>query len=814
MLISLNWLKKYLPSLPSNLKPLEVAERLKLSTVEVERMVSLSETLKEIVVGRILTIQKHPQADKLKVCQVEIKKERRQIVCGGSNLREGMLVAVALPGAEVRWHGMENFCQINETEIRGVRSFGMICAAEEIGLEKLFPPKEEREIIDLSPLKLKIGISLASALGFDDSIFEIDNKSLNHRPDLWGHYGLAREIAALFNLRLSPYKTLVFREGKGFPLSVKIKEKKLCPRYLAVAIEGVVITESPFWLKRDLLAVGLRPINNLVDITNYVMLDLGQPIHAFDASLVKKGRIVVRRAREGEELTTLESKTKKLDSSMLVIADEEKSIALAGIIGGINSAISEKTTRVIFEAANFEPSNIRQTSLKLGIRTDASSRFEKGLDPYLGELALRKAVELTLQLCPQAKVVSRVIDESFFKLNQGPLQLSSEFFEKKAGFKIEEKAMSDILKRLGFGVEKRKKYFLVKIPSWRATGDVSRPEDLVEEIIRIYGYEKIPAQLPSLPIAPWKRNELRCLERLIEDTLVKELAYDEVYNYSFVSEKQIRKIGDEIGKYLELDNPISKEKPFLRRYLINNLIENIIKNIEFYPEVRLFEIGKTFRKEESGPEVNSSSKERLPRQDTWLTTVYANKKDKEPFWQARRVMERIGQILRLPFELRPVKDFKKWYHPWRSGEIFCQNQKLGVVYEIHPRVAKELGLETRVSVLELNLNQLVQLGQGKIVYKLISPFPEIQRDLAIIVKKEITYPEVVERILAISPLIKKVELFDSYFGERIKQGYKSLAFHLVFGSDERTLTSQEVDEIIEKVVKNLKDKLGAEWRVS
>src|SRR3989338_5643835 len=380
MLISFNWLKQHV-TLPNSATPFEVAEKLKLSTVEVEGIKHQGKHLENIVVGKILSCEKHPNADKLKVCSVDVGKEKVTIVCGGSNVADGMMVVVAKSGAKVKWHGEGDLVELKPTVIRGVESNGMICGADEVGLLELFPKKEEKEIVDLSGRKLKAGEPLAAALSLSDVIFEIDNKSLSNRPDLWGHYGIAREVAALFGREVAAYAVPEIKEGKEVKLSVKVEDEKLCPKYLAVAVSGIKIEESPAWLKERLAAVGLRPINNIVDITNFVMLDLGQPMHAFDAAQIvntKSGqKIIVRHAGDGEEFTTLDGKKHKLDSNMLVIANAEKAVALAGVMGGLASGVNDNTTSIVFESANFDAASIRRTSTKLGLRTDSSARFEK-----------------------------------------------------------------------------------------------------------------------------------------------------------------------------------------------------------------------------------------------------------------------------------------------------------------------------------------------------------------------------------------------------------------------------------------------------
>lgn len=824
----------------ASLKAADLALKLTMSTVEVEGIEEQAKDLENIVVGKILKIQSHPNADKLKICQVDAGKEKLSVVCGGSNLREGMLVALGKVGAKVRWHGEGELMELKPASIRGVESHGMICAANEIGLEKMFPLKSEKEILDLSFLLTPpspqrgegvIGQPIAKALHLDDAILEIDNKSLSNRPDLWGHYGIAREVSALYGGKLALIKSPSIKPGKEMKIDIEVKDKKLCPRYMAVVVDGVKVEESPAWLKKKLLAVGVRPINNIVDITNYVMLDLGQPMHAFDAEKLfperstaeSKGgpstssgnkKIVVRTAKEGEKFRTLDDVDYDLDSSILVIADEEKPVALAGIMGGENSGISDDTKTIVFEAANFDAACVRKTSVKLGIRTDSSARFEKSLDPNLCQTALRRAIELALQFCSTARVASPVADVASFHLYQGPINLPLEFLDKKIGLKIKPNEVIRILTKLGFKVQKRKDILAVTVPTWRATKDISIPEDLVEEVARIYGYDNVKPCLPVFPVKPPVANELRKLEHKVRETMVQSLGYSEVYNYSFISPEQIQKIGDKPSSYLELDNPLSKERPYLRRHIVNNLLENTVRNIEFFPEVKIFEIGKTFLAEAQGEAASEKKGEFLPRQDSWFTGIYANKKDQTPYWQARRAAEALAMSLHMSVHASLPMSLHPWQHPGRSAVLAADGQEVGAVYEINARTSKTLGLEARAGVIEINLSALLKYldKEKQKKYESLSVFPEVTRDLAIIVKKEITHADLKREILKTDPLLKKVELFDFYEGDKIEKGYKSLAYHVVYTCRERTLTAGEVDAIQDKIVSVLTKKFKARLR--
>lgn len=816
MKISKKWLQEFV-FLPDSLTPQELGKELSLRTVEVEGIENQAELLENIVIGVIEKVEAHPNADKLKVCHVNIGNESLQIVCGGSNVKEKQKVALGKIGAKVKWHGQGDLIELKPTAIRDVESFGMICAADEIGLGEKFPKKDEKEIVDLSSLKAKPGTPLAKALGFDDVTFEIDNKSLSNRPDLWGQYGLAREIAAIYRKNLAEYKAPAIVEGKEVPLKVKVENSALCPRYMAVVIDGIKIEPSPAWMQERLNAVGIRPINVIVDITNYVMMELGQPMHAFDASKLSSPEIVVRQAKEGEKFTTLDDKERNLDEGMLLICDKEKPLAIAGVMGGKNSEVDANTTRIIFESATFDGSSIRKTSTKLALRTDASARFEKSLDPTMADVALRKAVELTLKLCKGAKVVSEVSDMYNYTFTVDKISFPIALFEKKIGVVIPEKEIVKILDRLGFKIKKEKKNITVHVPTWRATKDVTLPEDIVEEVLRMYGYENVPASLPNFSITPPLVNHTKELKRKAKNILALECGFTESYNYSFVSPEWLSLLGIETHLHVELENPIAKDRPLLRRSLITNLLHNVESNLHRSEAVKLFETGRVYKIEEAGERVSPGSDELLPQQDTMLGAVYAGKGDEVPFYTLRSAVETMFNRLHAvySFERKSTLDHisaPSWSHPGRTTFIYMNGHMVGCMGELHPRIQKNIGIDARVAWVEINLNTCVESLSEKVSYHPLSMYPSVVRDLAFVVEKKTPHAQIVATIQKIDPLIKNVDLFDVFEGEKIGATKKSVAYHIEYRSDERTLTTEEIDVLQKKVLTSLEKECGAEIR--
>lgn len=812
MKISVNWLKDFV-FLPDVFDTHDLATQLTMHSVEVEGIEKMGEYLDNIVIGKIISVAKHPNADKLKLCRVDIGSAEVSVVCGGSNVAEGMKVALARVGSRVRWHGEGELIELKETKIRGEVSEGMICASDEIGLAAEFPKSEDNEIVDLSNVDAKPGTSLKDALGLNDVVIDIENKTMTHRPDLWGHYGMAREIAAVQRKKLKPYKSPAIKVGSKQKITVKVEDGMLCRRYMAVMLDGVRIEASPLWMRQRLLAVGVRPINNIVDISNYVMLELGQPMHAFDATKIKDASIIVRRAHENEQFTSLNDVAYTLTSEALVIADSEKAVAIAGVKGDMVSGVTEQTTSIIFEAANFDPISVRKTAQRLALRTDSSTRFEKSLDPHLCELALSRAVELAKQICKRAKVVSNVADVGKVKLQQGPIIVPFDFLNKKMGVVVEKKKIVDILERLGFSVQLKKDSIRVMVPTWRATKDISIKEDIVEEVARMYGYGAIPTQLPAFAISPPSANKLHETIISIQNICAYECGFNEAMNYSFVSPELLQKLDLDIENHIELDNPVAKDRPYLRRYLMPNMLERVEENLHRFENVALFETGRVFRSDEAGERISSKSNELLPKQDTYLGAVYAAKGDETPFYKMSSLVRSICDRLRTDYEIvaADVADVT-FVHPGRFAFVKIKNTIVARVAELHPRLAQAMGIAERVGMLELNINDLVNVLEPRTNYQTLAVFPDVERDIAFAVASDVSHNKLTESMRASDGLIVEVSLFDVFKGKNVKEGQKSMAYRITYRRADRTLETKEVDDIHKKLIIMLERDFHAEIR--
>ena len=840
MLLSLDWLKEFV-KLPRTLTPQDLAAKLTYHTVEVEKIINQAEQFRQVVVGKILKVEKHPNADRLQLAQVSIGAKELSIVCGAPNIEAGQKVPVALIGAalpasparsaeaDARRAGGPNGAVIQAAEVRGVKSEGMLCAPDELGLGS------DHSGILILDKNAKVGEPLAKTLGLNQVVIEVDNKSLSNRPDLWSHQGMAREIAAIYNEKFTPYeanKKIISKVEIKNKLEVKVENFELCPRYLAIVVEGIKIEPSPEWLQKRLVAVGARPINNLVDITNYVMFELGQPLHAFDASRISANQamnkreliIVVRKAKEGEIIETLDGEKRKLNSDTLVIANAQKLLAIAGIMGGASSEISSDTSSVIIEAANFNFNSIRKTSQKLGLRTESSMRFEKGLDRNLAEAGLLRAVELIKKLCPQAKIACELIDHQATKPETKQLELNLLWLEHLLGIAIKPGRINQILTSLGFMVKEKDKGLTVTVPSWRATRDIEGVEDLAEEVARIYGYDNIPSSLPLVRMRPPELQFEGQLIRKIKIFLVGGAAMTEVYNYSFVGEEQLKKLLIDFKTHLALANPLASNQTLLRQSLVPNLLENIKTNQPRYNEIALFEIGSVFFSSEGEELKDNSGGGRLPYQEKRLGLVIAtdgplrssgseaNKNDL--FRQMKGVVEYLFENFGLSIEWRGSEVAPAWAEGQTSAEIIVGGKMLGTVNMLNAKIGKASGLKKSAALAEISLPQLSLVINRMTArqFEEFEKYPPLTRDLAFVVDAKILYSDIRREIASISELIARVEFFDVYQGGKLGAKNKSLAFHIIYQAPDRTLTSAEVDEVEKGIVKRLEEKFGAKIR--
>ena len=590
MKLSLSWIKDFV-NIPEDMDMKQLAYDLTMDTVEVEDVEYLADRFDHMVVGVIEDIEPHPNADKLRVCKVDIGDgEIKDIVCGGINLEKGMRVAVSCPGAIVRWHGEGEPVEIKKSKLRGVASYGMICASDEIGLGDLFPASQEAEILDLSAFDVPAGTTLADALDLNDVLLEIDNKSMTNRPDLWGHYGIAREIAALYNLPLAEIKP--FETDVQSDFNVEIADPDRCPRYIGVEMSGVNVKEAPYQMQSRIWKVGMRPINALVDITNYVMLATGNPTHAFDADNISD-HIVVRHAAENEKLLLLNDKELSLCTDDLVITDSEGPVALAGVMGGAKDSILPKTERVILEVANFEAAGIRRTALRYDNRTEASSRYEKAIDPERCGQALALSMQYFKELYPEMKVTG-YCDKYVKKLKRAEIDVNLVWLEKRLGKHLTNDEIQGKLERLGFDVQINGEDMHVIAPTWRSTGDISIKDDVMEEVARMYGYDNFEPTSFTTTFDSAINQKDQDLVRNMKEFLAIRCGMQEIYTYPWVNDVYLNAIMQTTEGMLRLSTPPAPDLSYLRASLLPNICEAVAKNERYFNDFSIFEEAQVF----------------------------------------------------------------------------------------------------------------------------------------------------------------------------------------------------------------------------
>lgn len=811
MKVSLNWIRDYV-QLPADADLKRLAYDLTMSTVEVEDAVELAKQFEHMAVGVINAVEQHPNADKLKVCKTDIGGEVKDIVCGGTNLRAGMKVAVALPGAMCRWHGEGEPVEIKQSKLRGVESYGMICGAAEIGLADLFPTKEEAHILDLSDFDAPAGTPLADALDLNDIILEIDNKSMTNRPDLWGHYGIAREIAALYDLPMKEFPHFDRNVANTAGFHVTVEDTERCPRYLSAQIEGLSVKPAPYEMQSRIWRVGMRPINALVDITNYVMLATGQPTHAFDSDHIA-GHIIVRRAGEGEKLLLLNGKELALTADDLVIADDAGVVGLAGVMGGAKDSILPETGKVILEVANFDAKGIRRTALRYDNRTEASARYEKAIDPERCDQAFDLSMQLLSQLYPEMKVTG-LVDEYPTHLKQAEIDVALSWLERRLGKRLLPEEIRHKLELLGYTVSFEGDNMHLVVPTWRSTGDVSIQADIMEEVARMYGYENFEAE-PITTTFDGAINQLdKDLERRIKEYLAIRCGMQEIFTYPWMDEQFVNAVLQSTEGILSLSTPPSPAERFVRSSLLPNLCKAVVKNERYFNDFAIFETAQVFRDENYTAPYDA--REKLPSQRKNVAGAFAST-DKDITALFRRVkgvvemMARYVHMETLTFrqEEKPVwADNVVWLNIYRGEE------KVGDLALLAKKVSMACGIKNlNVMLFQLDQDSLVPLKSRTNTFTHIAEYPMTDYDISLLLDGSVQWKDVVQTVSGIkSELLHGVSFVDEYRGKQVPAGKKSLTLRLSIGSKEKTLTSAEIEEVAAGVLRKIAKRFGAELR--
>jgi phenylalanyl-tRNA synthetase beta chain len=801
MKVSLNWLRDYVEI---RMEVKDLINLLTMAGLEVEEAASVGEGFEGVVVAEIQTIRKHPNADRLTLVEAKTHQETYSVVCGATNIKEGQKVPLALIGAR-----LPNGIEIKRSKIRGVSSEGMLCSAIELALGK------DASGIMILPPHVPLGIGLGEALGLKDTVLDISITP--NRPDCLYAIGVAREIAALTHQKMKyPLSSLPNRgEEIHQKTSVTILDQDLCPRYVARMIEEVKIGPSPYWMKNRLEKVGIRSINNVVDVTNYVMMEYGQPLHAFDFELLEEGRIVVRRAKEGEEFVTLDGVKRTLDGEMLMICDGMKPVAIAGVMGGLNSEIKEDTHRVLLESAYFSPEGNRRTSRKLGLETEAAYRFGRGID-YGGCLSAANRAAQWIQELAGGKVVEGVVDVYPAPIQPKPIRLRIRRIHQILGTEVSTEQVRDYLGNLELGIQEEKEDILIVTPpSFR--GDLEREIDLIEEVARLNGYDRIPMTIPTGPPSSEKRSKEFLVERKVIETLIVH-GYHEVINYSFTSPV----FGDILGlppddprrQPLRILNPLAEDFSVMRTTLIPGLMETLQYNISRKnSNLKLFELKKVFLPQGG---------EKLPEETKFLAGLalgfdrdshWAISPRAIDFYDIKGCVEDLLDGLQIKgINFSRAEDIP-YLHPGKASRIVFDHDVLGALGEIHPQVLSHYDIQGKVYLFELDFSKMVKWAREEKRFQLLPKFPAVYRDLSIVVDKPLEAERVVEAIRTLQqPFAEEVILFDIYQGLPIPEGKKGISFRIRYQANDRTLTDEEVNQYHETMFSRLKEVFQIELR--
>ena len=801
MLVSLNWLKQYVDI--DGIAPEELAEKITRSGIEVDAVIDRSSGMTNVVVGHVVSKEKHPDADKLNVCQVEVGEgDIRQIICGAPNVDAGQNVVVALAGAR-----LPGGVKIKKAKMRGQESNGMICSLQELGVEGRVVPKAYADGIYVLPEDAVPGSDALELIGLRDTVLELGLTP--NRSDALSMLGVAYEVAAILSqeVKLPEIKFNTVSEKAQDYIKVRVEAKEN-PLYAAKVVKNVKIAESPLWLQHYLMAAGVRPHNNVVDITNYILMEYGQPLHAFDYDALKSNEILVRLANEGEKIVTLDEQERTLKAHNLVITNGTEPVAIAGVMGGANSEVTSDTTTVVIEAAYFEGFSVRRTSKELGLRSDSSARFEKGVDPNRVLLAGERAAQLLAELAGGEVLEGTVLVDDLDK-SPARVVVSPDFINNRLGMKISLEDMLSILNRLKFDVEAANGLLIIDAPTRRQ--DIKIEEDIVEEIARLYGYDEIPMTLPDGNDQIGGLTPYQAKRRIARNVMEGAGLYQAV-TYSLTSDELAQKFALKAEETTRLLMPMSEERSTLRQSLISHLVEAASYNVARKADsVALYEVGSVFL---------GKTAEELPYEEEhlalvvsgkWVDNAWQGEKLTVDFFVAKGIVESLFEKLGLTDRVSFEKASVDGLHPGQTAAILLDGEKVGIIGGLHPTERKKYDLKDTF-VAELNLKAILTATVEELVYTSVPRFPAMTRDIALELDRSKAAGEIIEIIRnAGTKLLKEVKVFDVYEGDKMEAGKKSVAFSLTYFDPERTLTDEEVVNAHNKVLKALTE-AGAELR--
>ena len=777
MFLSMNWISDFVDL--SGLDKLELINKFSLSTAEVENEIFFKGSdLSGIVVAEIMSVENHPESKKLHLLKVDAgEPELTDVVCGAPNVRVGMKTAFAKVGAKI------GEIEIAPRKLAGYLSCGMCCSEKELGLSD-----DNNGIMDLDP-DFKNGTDIKELFEIDDIIFEVDNKSLTNRPDLWGHYGIAREFAAIAGRELRPIPTVDLEAYKSLPqLDLKI-EDPLCYRYSALRFENITKHISPMNMRIRLFYCGMRAINLLADLTNYLMLEMGQPMHAFDSRKVDEIR--VKRFDKPFKFTTLDEVERDIDENTLMICNGDTPVAIAGIMGGLDSEIVEDTSSLTLESATFDASSIRKSTVRLGHRTDASQRYEKSLDPEMTVTAIARFVKLLLDIDGGATITSSLTDEYAFKYDDVTLSFDKAFVDRYTGIEIANDRITKTLSSLGFGVENAGDSFKVTVPSWRATKDVTIKADIIEEITRIYGYDNFAINTAAVPLYPVRAAQEKTDEDRIKDILVHRFSLHELHSYVWAYFDEYKALGIDIEPNIELVNATNPNIKTIRKSIVPTQLCQVKANTAYAPDFGVFEIGRV---------VNGLREDGLCNEQKKLAiTLFSKTKTmEETYFELRDILAVVVDNLKheeLTFE--KIEEKSSYKHPKNLNAIYCAGVRLGEIGIVNAQVSKKIDKKANIVFAEIDVSELAKIANKSIKYEEPSRFPEIEIDLSFVSDKFAPIKAAIEKENC--PLIKKVSVVDTY----VDESGKSITVRMIFSHPEKTLTREEVMGTAENIIKTL-----------
>lgn len=787
MKISLDWIKDFVTGVDFDAISLkQLNDRITLAIAEVEEITRTGGDIRGVVVGRVARVEPHPASPKWSVVQVDDGQGRIRTVCGAPNVREGMTVPLAREGGAIR-----GIPCIGKTLKEGVESAAVICSAAELGISD-----DHSGVLELDPA-WPLGSDIKEHIPIDDILIDIDNKSLTNRPDLWGHYGFAREIAAVFGGSLRPLEVADMPAGSALEdLSIQVLDPEKCNRYSAVKLGGIHGKKSSFTMQTRLYYCGMRPISLLVDLTNYVMLELGQPLHAFDADIVRD--IVVKTPEAPIRFTTLDKVERAIGTDTLMIYNGSEPAAVAGIMGGLDSEITDRTGTVLLESANFNPYNVRRSAIGIGLRTEASTRYEKSLDTALTLTSLRRFVRLLSGYEPDLRILSNVADIVCHENKPIDLTIEKPFIDRYIGESLPDSLIVDILRRLGFAVTQRGDVFDVTVPAFRTSKDITMKVDIIEEITRIYGYDNIVPKSVAVELKPLEYNEERLTEHRVKELLAGRFGLSEVNTYVWTDGTFDKSVGIPETGTVRVKNPQSADAGILRDGMVPSLLQVVERNCKAFDEVPVFEIGKVFSLPETGG---------LVAEHKELCVVCATKRQKVKDLYAR--VKGIATCLSREVRNRDLTygdltSGAPWTHPGISNSISCDGTALGYLSALNPAVASRFDKKLAIVMLVIDFSAFAALAPQPVRYRVPSRFPEIPVDFNFLVDEGVRYETVSDRIRQFSDeVLKDWRFVEQYSGKQIPEGKKCLTFSFTIGSDSRTLTTEEKDAFSAKLLAHM-----------